>query len=226
MAAPTNAAKREKKLLPTRSRPHTAQMRSADHVEQCPGSGAKRKTSPRDEYFAGLSNQSVSSSHGYSGQCFPTGSASKRVLVDGYTRLVTDRVQAGWTCDLVTILFSPLTGARGSVISKMKDEVQWIYSTLVTRVHRKPKTAPNDELPVFVGAADLPVYKSDRSAITPVFCNGGLHFHLLVLIPPGSRLEGAACRAPRKEPRSLCWYRDVDPTHPRRTGNERWFASG
>jgi hypothetical protein len=134
----------------------------------------------------GLSNKR---SHGYSEHRSPTGSESKGVLVDGYTQLVTDRVQAGWTCDLVTILFSPLTGTRSSVIGKMMDEVQRIYSTLVTRVHRKPKTAPNDELPVFVGAADLPVYKRDRSAITPVFCNGGLHFHLLVLIPPGSRLK-------------------------------------
>jgi hypothetical protein len=30
MAAPTNAAKREKKLLPTRSRPHMARLRHAD----------------------------------------------------------------------------------------------------------------------------------------------------------------------------------------------------
>jgi hypothetical protein len=137
----------------------------------------------------GLSNESGSRSHGYSGQRFPTGSESTRVLVDGYTQLVTDRVQSGWTCDLVTILFSPLTGARSSVIGKMKDEVQRVYSTLVTRVHRKPRTAPKDELAVFIGAADLPVYKRDRSAITPIFCNGGLHFHLLVLIPPGSRLK-------------------------------------
>jgi hypothetical protein len=137
----------------------------------------------------GLSNQSVSSSHGYFEQRFPSGSESKRILVDGYTQLVTDRVQAGWTCDLVTILFSPLAGSRSSVTSKMMDEVQRVYSTLVTRVHRKPRTAPIDELPVLIGTADLPVYKRDRSAITPVFCNGGLHFHILILIPPGSRLK-------------------------------------
>jgi hypothetical protein len=50
----------------------------------------------------GLSNGSGSRSHGYSGQRFPTGSESKHLLVDGYTQLVTDRVQAGWTCDLVS----------------------------------------------------------------------------------------------------------------------------
>jgi hypothetical protein len=71
----------------------------------------------------------------------------------------------------------------------MMDQVQRVYSTFITRVHRRPRTAPNDELPVFIGAADLPVHKRDRSTITPVFCNGGLHFHVLVLIPPGSRLK-------------------------------------
>jgi hypothetical protein len=71
----------------------------------------------------------------------------------------------------------------------MRDEVERVYSTLVTRVHRKPKTAPTNELPVFIGAADFPVFKRDRSTIPDVFCNGGLHVHVLVLIPPGSRLK-------------------------------------
>jgi hypothetical protein len=73
----------------------------------------------------------------------------------------------------------------------MRNEVQRVYSTLLTRVHRKPRTAPTDELPVFIGAADLPVYKGDRSAIPTVSCNGGLHFHVLALMPPASRLKGS-----------------------------------
>jgi hypothetical protein len=32
--------------------PLLAQMRSAERIKQCPASGAKRKTSPRNEYFA------------------------------------------------------------------------------------------------------------------------------------------------------------------------------
>jgi hypothetical protein len=171
----------------------------------------------------GLSNER---SHGYSGQRFPTGSESKRVLVDGYTQLVTDRVQAGWTCDLVTILFSPLTGARSSVISKMMDEVQRIYSTLVTRVHRKPRTAPNDELPVLVGAADLPVYKRDKVSYPSRVLQRRAPFSFsgpdTIRIAP----QGAACRTPGKQPRPLCWYRDVDPTHPCRSSNEGRVASG
>lgn len=98
-------------------------------------------------------------------------SQSQMDLVDGYARLVTDRIHAGWSCHLATILFSQFPGPRDAVIDRMKDEVQRIYSTLVTRVHRKPRAAPTDELPVLVGAADLPVYKRDRSSAPQVFCN-------------------------------------------------------
>jgi hypothetical protein len=139
----------------------------------------------------GPSDGSAPRSHGYFEQCFPTGSESKHVLLDGYTQLVTDRIGQGWSCHLVTILFSQLPGPRSSVLSQMRDEVQRVYSTLITRVHRRPRTAPNDELPVFIGAADLPVYKRDRSTIPHVSCNGGLHFHVLALMPPTSRLKGS-----------------------------------
>ncbi len=35
-------------------------------------------------------------------------SQSQTDLVDGYTRLVTDRINDGWSCHLMTILFSQL----------------------------------------------------------------------------------------------------------------------
>jgi hypothetical protein len=71
----------------------------------------------------------------------------------------------------------------------MKDEVQRVYSTLLTRVHRKPRTASTDELPLLIGVMDLPVYKRDRASGPMVLCNGGLHVHALMLMPPASRLK-------------------------------------
>jgi hypothetical protein len=121
----------------------------------------------------------------------PIGSHAKAALVDGYTQLVTDRVRAGWSCNLVTFLFSQLPGPRPAVVSRMKDEVQRVYSTLLTRVHRKPRMASTDELPVLIGAMDLPVYKRDKASGPMVFCNGGLHVHALLLMPPTSRLKGS-----------------------------------
>jgi hypothetical protein len=123
------------------------------------------------------------------GYCSPLGFRTETALVDGYTRLVTDRVRAGWSCHLVTILFSQLRGPQGAVISRMRDEVQRVYSTLITRVHRKPRVASTDDLPVLVGVVDLNVYKRDRSVNPLVLCNGGLHFHALVMMPPKSRLR-------------------------------------
>jgi hypothetical protein len=71
----------------------------------------------------------------------------------------------------------------------MKDEVHRVYSTLLTRVHRKPRTASPDELPVLIGVLDLPVHKHNKLSGRMVLCNGGLHVHALMLMPPASRLK-------------------------------------
>lgn len=109
----------------------------------------------------------------------------------GYSQIVSDRVRDGWSCYLVTFLFDQLPGSPAIVMAQMKDQVQRVYSTLVTRVHRKPKTASVDELPVLVGFLDRPVYKRDRVTAPSSRCNDGLHFHALILLPPSSRLKGS-----------------------------------
>jgi hypothetical protein len=88
-------------------------------------------------------------------------------------------------------MFDQIPGRRGPRGDRMKDEVQRVYSTLLTRVHRKPRTTASDELPVLIGAMDLPVYKRDRSSIVSMLRNCGLHFHAIVLLPPVSRLKGS-----------------------------------
>jgi hypothetical protein len=70
----------------------------------------------------------------------------------------------------------------------MKDDIHRVYSIFLTRVHRKPRTASPDELPVMIAVADLPVYKRCRSSSPIVRCNDGLHFHALLLTPAKSRL--------------------------------------
>jgi hypothetical protein len=71
----------------------------------------------------------------------------------------------------------------------MKDEVHRVYATLLTRVHRRPRTASTDELPVLIGVLDLPVHKHNKQSGPVVLCNGGLHVHILMLMPPTSRLK-------------------------------------
>jgi hypothetical protein len=103
--------------------------------------------------------------------------------------MVIDRVDRGWSCHLMTFPFSQLPGPRGAVIQAMKDELYRVYSTFVTRTNRKPRTASLDELPILIGTADLQVYKRVSTSFPLVPCNGGLHFHGLLLVPPETRLE-------------------------------------
>jgi hypothetical protein len=151
----------------TDQKPHDVQP----HISPWETSSANRRSSIQSDYWS------------------PIGSQAKAGLVDGYTRLVTDRVRAGWSCNLVTFMFSQLPGSRPAVIDRMKDEVHRIYSTLLTRVHRKPKTVATDELPVLIGAMDLPVHKHNKLSRPMVLCSGGLHVHVLMLMPPTSRLK-------------------------------------
>jgi hypothetical protein len=112
-----------------------------------------------------------------------------RQIVDGYTQMVVDRVDSGWSCHLMTFPFSQLPGPRGAVIQAMKDELYRVYSTFVTRTNRKPRTASPDDLPILIGIADLQVYKRVSTSSPLVLCNGGLHLHGLLLVPPETRLE-------------------------------------
>jgi len=122
----------------------------------------------------------------------PAGFLSSRAtssLVAGYSELVTSRIQNGWSCDLLTIVFDQLASQPQSIRSRMRDEIQKIYSIVLTRVNRNPKKASADDLPILIGALDLPVHKLSRTKTPLVRCNDGLHFHGLLLIPPNSRLK-------------------------------------
>lgn len=114
-----------------------------------------------------------------------------RQITNGYSQLVTDRINDGWSCHLVTVLFSQLPGNRSSVLSIMRGEIQRVYSILLTRIHRKPRSLPTDQLPVLIGVADLPVFKRVPTTAPLVTCNGGLHFHAVLLVPPNSRMVGS-----------------------------------
>jgi len=102
-------------------------------------------------------------------------------LAVGFSRMITDRVRDGWSCSLVTFMFNRIPGNTQAVLSRMRDEIQRVYCKLVTRVHRKPRTAAPGCLPLFLCCGDI--------GAADDHLNGGLHFHALVHLPPLSRLN-------------------------------------
>jgi hypothetical protein len=132
------------------------------------------------------SNQSNREIHDYDRICRVDPVTRQQVV--GYTQLVSDRMNDGWSCHFITFPFAQLPGPRGAVIQAMNGEIQRVYSTFVTRANRKPRTTPAHDLPFLIGAADLQVYKKDSRSSPLILCNGGLHFHGLLLVPSDTRL--------------------------------------
>ena len=110
-------------------------------------------------------------------------------IMTGYGQMVQGRVNSGWSCDLLTFMFNPMAGSEASFLARMADELQRVYSTFVTRTHRRPGSVQLDQLPLLIAAADLPVYKREKPTIPAPNQNGGLHYHGLLLVPANSRLR-------------------------------------
>jgi hypothetical protein len=71
----------------------------------------------------------------------------------------------------------------------MKDQIERIYSTFVTRAYRRPRSVRSGDLPLLVATADLPVPKRHAKSGRLVVTNHGLHYHGLLVVPPTTRLK-------------------------------------
>ena len=96
---------------------------------------------------------------------------------------------------LAAFSFSPSCSNRyrAAGLSKMAQMAHFLeqaYALFVTRVVRKPKTAAAARVlaPIWLCAPDLPVYKRQKQSLRDVVVNDGLHFHVILLLPPWSRL--------------------------------------
>lgn len=106
-------------------------------------------------------------------------------IIHGYETLVERRIDEGHRAYFISFMFE---GIRGTVERRkvvMAAEVTRVFSTLVTRVARKPKLPGAVEfLPTFIGCPDLPVYKREKELLRNVVVNGGLHFNGVLVLPP------------------------------------------
>jgi hypothetical protein len=92
----------------------------------------------------------------------------------------------GWSPYLLTFMFKPMTGR---VMEKMADEVERVYSIFLTRAVRKPRLSCCSDLPLLLAVPDLPVAKRQKSTLSDVSINDGLHVHGIMVVPRNSRLK-------------------------------------
>jgi len=113
----------------------------------------------------------------------------KLLLLEAYGDWVNEWMQQGWDGYLITFMFHNLSGSMSTQISQMHQEVTKVFSKLVTRMVRKPRS-PSwvPLLPKGVFVPDLPVVKRAKVQIRDASTNNGLHMHGVILANRWGRL--------------------------------------
>ena len=85
------------------------------------------------------------------------------------------------------VMFRP---SSGNVMIKMADEVTRVYSTLLPRVVRNPRSRfTKESRPLLLAVPDLPVSKHQKQKPQHEKINNGLHMHGILVVPCKSRLK-------------------------------------
>jgi hypothetical protein len=113
-----------------------------------------------------------------------------RQLIAGYSELIQRRMKDGSNVYFLSLMFKPLAGSPKTLLIKMNDEVQRVFSTFVTRVVRNPKSeAQKASLPFLITVPDRPVSKQNKQNLSDLVINNGLHLHGILCVPRKSRLK-------------------------------------
>ena len=110
-------------------------------------------------------------------------------FIKGYTDLIQERINDGWSGFLCSFMFKPINPNPKCAIVLMKDAISKFYSTLLTRIIRDPHSPSSvGSLPLMISVADLP-RPGANAPLADTTINGGLHFHGILLTPVKSRLQ-------------------------------------
>jgi hypothetical protein len=114
-----------------------------------------------------------------------------RFYIAGFTKLVEDRVTGdGWNAYFVTFMFHPMPGGKQAKLQNMSGALYRFYTTLLTRVVRKPNSPfHSGQRPLLIAVPDYPVPKPKKQYLSDFAINDGLHFHGILAVPLESRLR-------------------------------------
>ncbi|WP_032992367.1 hypothetical protein [Rhizobium leguminosarum] len=111
-------------------------------------------------------------------------------IIAAYKTMVGKRISKGFEPSMLTIMFKELNGSQEAQKHQMYREVARVYAYLLTRFHKYPGKMPMTEMPLLIGCADWPVYKTGaakRPSRSEFSANDGMHFGSMFLLPPRTR---------------------------------------
>jgi len=110
--------------------------------------------------------------------------------LEAYGKWIEEMVVEGWDAYYTNFMFRHISGSPAKRFAIMRNEVERIYSTIVSRVERKP-TSPKRQryLPRFIGCEDRQVPKFNKALSRLVAVNDGAHLNGVFLFPLTSRLR-------------------------------------
>lgn len=109
--------------------------------------------------------------------------------ITGYAGIVKQHLDDGYQGYSMTFMFNPLTGGIRRMNQQMRNGIENMYASLVTRLYRRPD-AYGVIPPTLISCPDFPVAKYEKKSLLEVTTNDGLHHHGILLIAPiPSRLK-------------------------------------
>ena len=110
-------------------------------------------------------------------------------IINAYSAWVEDWITNGWNGYLISILFHDLPGAQTVKIVQMRQAATKMYTRLVTRMVRNPRSEKwRPFLPKAIFSTDLPIRKDGKRSVDDAITNNGLHMHGIILANPNARV--------------------------------------
>src|SRR6266404_8401119 len=106
-----------------------------------------------------------------------------RPIIEAFDEWINHMRGNHWSPYYLNFMFGELPTRIRAKKEIMRNEVERVYATLVTREVRRPLSVQSQgDMPRFFGCPDYPVPKRDKRSRRLVVANEGMHFNGILMI--------------------------------------------
>jgi hypothetical protein len=134
-------------------------------------------------------------------------------FMDAWLEMINIRLVGGFEAYMLTMMFKSLEGSAASVDRQMNSAAEIVYSRILTRLVKHPRSTPIIQMPFWLSCPDWPVQKIDGMPVEHALPNDGRHLHAIVLVPPNARTGERLSDVINRSPRSFLVGRQLTVLH-------------